>query len=92
MALLCTFAWSVLAVIFLPYLLHHLLLGFFKGRDLKKRYNAEWALVTGASSGAALCSSRLPQSAAFQPGMSSARTSNVIMPRRCQVASNVMDQ
>jgi hypothetical protein len=56
MALLCTFAWSVLAVIFLPYLLHHVLLGFFKGRDLKKRYNAEWALVTGASSGARLCS------------------------------------
>jgi hypothetical protein len=56
MALLCTFAWSVLAVIFLPYLLHHVLLGFFKGRDLKKRYNAEWALVTGASSGAPQCS------------------------------------
>ena len=91
MALLCTFGWSALAVIFLPYLLHHLLLGFCKGRDLKKRYNAEWALVTGASSGAPLCSSRLPQSARLQPGTSSARTSNPITPGRCQVASKVMN-
>lgn len=52
MAILCTIAWVVLAVIFMPYLMHHVLLGFCKGRDLKKRYNAEWALVTGASSGA----------------------------------------
>lgn len=74
MALLCTLAWSVLAVIFLPYLLHHVLLGFFKGRDLKKRYNAEWALVTGASSGAPLCSSKLPPSAGVQRGAAPART------------------
>jgi hypothetical protein len=52
MTFLGTLAWSVLAVIFLPYMLHHILLGFCKGRDLKRRYNAEWALVTGASSGA----------------------------------------
>lgn len=55
MPFLSTVAWVVLAVIFVPYLLHHLLLGFCKGRDLKKRYNAEWALVTGASSGVPFC-------------------------------------
>ena len=34
------------------YLIHQLLLGyFFKDRDLKRRYNAKWGLVTGASSG-----------------------------------------
>jgi hypothetical protein len=59
MSFLCMVAWSVLAVIFLPYLLHHALLGFFKGRNLKERYNAEWALVTGASSGAPPSSSKL---------------------------------
>lgn len=51
MTLLGSIAWGVLALIFVPYLLHHALLGLFKGRDLKKRYGAEWALVTGASSG-----------------------------------------
>ncbi len=43
---------AILGLIFVPYLLHHIFLGLFKGRDLKKRYNAQWALVTGASSGA----------------------------------------
>lgn len=34
------------------YLIHQLLLGyFFKDRDLKRRFNAKWGLVTGASSG-----------------------------------------
>jgi short-subunit dehydrogenase len=34
------------------YLLHHLLVSvWYKTQNLKKRYNAEWALVTGASSG-----------------------------------------
>ena len=36
----------------IAYLIHQALLGyFFKARDLKRRYNATWALVTGASSG-----------------------------------------
>lgn len=46
--------WLLLLVVFnLPaYLIHQLLLGyFFKDRDLKRRYNAKWGLVTGASSG-----------------------------------------
>ena len=46
--------WLLLLVGFnLPaYLIHQLLLGyFFKDRDLKRRYNAKWGLVTGASSG-----------------------------------------
>ena len=51
MAVLCTISYGVLALIFLPYILHHALLGLCKDRDLKKRYNAQWALVTGASSG-----------------------------------------
>lgn len=54
MTFLGSCAWIVLAIIFVPYLLHHALLGLYKGRDLKKRYGAEWALVTGASSGAPL--------------------------------------
>lgn len=34
------------------YLIHQVLLGYyFKDRDLKRRYNAKWGLVTGASSG-----------------------------------------
>lgn len=54
MTFLGSCAWIVLAIIFVPYLLHHALLGLYKGRDLKKRYGAKWALVTGASSGAPL--------------------------------------
>ena len=50
-----TFAWLsplVLAVILLGYFVPHVLVcTLFRGRDLKKAYAAEWALVTGASSG-----------------------------------------
>ena len=36
----------------IAYLIHQTLLAyFFKARDLKRRYNAKWALVTGSSSG-----------------------------------------
>lgn len=39
----------------LPYLLWHFAISFLcRSQDLKKRYNASWALVTGASSGVAL--------------------------------------
>lgn len=48
---LCT--WAV-ALIFLGYLVPHLIVAFFyKTKNLKKAYNAQWALVTGASSGEA---------------------------------------
>jgi hypothetical protein len=41
-----------LTAIFLGYLLPHAIVSiFFTSRDLKEAYNAEWALVTGASSG-----------------------------------------
>mmetsp|Transcript_1426 Transcript_1426/g.3129 ORF Transcript_1426/g.3129 Transcript_1426/m.3129 type:complete len:323 (-) Transcript_1426:848-1816(-) len=34
------------------YIIHHIIVAFFyKTQNLKKRYSAEWALVTGASSG-----------------------------------------
>ncbi|KXZ54212.1 hypothetical protein GPECTOR_5g304 [Gonium pectorale] len=37
---------------FLTYIVQHLICSYFyKTQNLKKRYNAEWALVTGASSG-----------------------------------------
>ena len=40
---------------FLTYIIQHLIVAFFfKTQNLKKRYNAEWALVTGASSGACI--------------------------------------
>ena len=40
---------------FLTYAVQHLICAvFFKTQNLKKRYNAQWALVTGASSGAFL--------------------------------------
>ena len=36
----------------IAYLIHQVLLAyFFKARNLKRRYNATWALVTGSSSG-----------------------------------------
>ena len=42
----------ILAVFFLPYVLQHLIVAYlFSPRDLKKTYNAQWALVTGSSSG-----------------------------------------
>ena len=35
------------------YLLHHAVLSYIcRPRDLKRAYGAEWALITGASSGA----------------------------------------
>jgi hypothetical protein len=43
--------WSVVAFIFLTYLIPHFVVTFLKPKDLKKAYNAKWGLVTGASSG-----------------------------------------
>lgn len=45
-------AWSLLALIFLAYLIPHFVITFLKPKDLKKAYSAKWGLVTGASSGA----------------------------------------
>lgn len=43
---------TVLAVVLLGYFVPHAIVCVFFGRrDLKKAYDAEWALVTGASSG-----------------------------------------
>lgn len=41
----------LLGLIFLPYILHRAVLSLFGDQDLKKKYSAQWALVTGASSG-----------------------------------------
>lgn len=50
--MLCTLASWVLALIFLGYFIPHVIVAwFYKTKNLKKAYNAEWALVTGASSG-----------------------------------------
>jgi len=55
-----SFGWAIfvciapylLAAIFLGYLLPHAAVSLiFNSRNLKHAYNAEWALVTGASSG-----------------------------------------
>lgn len=47
--------WLFLALFvpaFLTYAIQHMICAFFyKTQNLKKRYGAEWALVTGASSG-----------------------------------------
>ncbi len=44
---------TVLAIILLGYFVPHTITClFFRQKNLKKAYNAEWALVTGASSGA----------------------------------------
>eukprot|EP01090_Pellita_catalonica_P002791 TRINITY_DN123_c0_g1_i1.p1 TRINITY_DN123_c0_g1~~TRINITY_DN123_c0_g1_i1.p1 ORF type:complete len:320 (+),score=36.85 TRINITY_DN123_c0_g1_i1:506-1465(+) len=55
MEILCWFAWLVYGYFFVSlftYLVPFLLDTFyFKPQDLKKKYNAEWALVTGGSSG-----------------------------------------
>ena len=40
----------------LPYILHLGALRWLKPQDLKRRYGAQWALVTGASSGEQSCS------------------------------------
>ena len=46
----------LLAVIFLGYFVPHLTICLlYRRRNLKKAYNAEWALVTGASSGTKIC-------------------------------------
>ncbi|KAL3143531.1 hypothetical protein ABBQ38_002330 [Trebouxia sp. C0009 RCD-2024] len=51
------FSWKILFLLvfgpnLLAYLTHQLLLGYYcKDRDLQRRYNAQWGLVTGASSG-----------------------------------------
>lgn len=46
---LCSY---LVAIIFLGYLVPHLLVAwFFKTKNLKKAYDAKWALVTGSSSG-----------------------------------------
>lgn len=43
--------WAM-ALIFGAYALPHVIVAwFYRTKDLKKAYNAEWALVTGASSG-----------------------------------------
>lgn len=42
----------VFALSWAPYILQHIYCAFFyRTQNLKKKYNAEWALVTGASSG-----------------------------------------
>lgn len=56
MALLGTIAGWALALIFLGYAIPHLIVAwFYKTKNLKKAYNADWALVTGASSGEQQC-------------------------------------
>lgn len=53
MALLATAGAFLAAAIFLQYLIPCLLLALCcRDADLKKKYGAEWGLVTGASSGA----------------------------------------
>lgn len=43
---------GVLGLVFLPYVAYQIILDFCcKTQDLKKRYDARWGLVTGASSG-----------------------------------------
>lgn len=56
MALLDAFyKWAFLFLFFCSFgtfILHHLVVAlWYKTQNLKKRYNAEWALVTGSSSG-----------------------------------------
>lgn len=49
---LCTITGAVfLCLSILPYLVWHYFVSFSPPQDLKRRYNATWALVTGASSG-----------------------------------------
>lgn len=51
MNLLTNLPTIVLGFIFLPYILHRAALSLCGPQDLKKKYGAQWALVTGASSG-----------------------------------------
>ena len=54
---ICTYA---ILFIFLAYFIPHLVVAwFYKTKNLKKSYNAEWALVTGASSGERACCYRV---------------------------------
>lgn len=48
-------AWSILAFIYLSYLIPHFIVSLLTPKDLKKTYNAKWGLVTGASSGNLIC-------------------------------------
>jgi hypothetical protein len=54
--LITLLGWIGLAVLMLSFgsyaLLHMINAYYFKTQNLQKRYNAEWALVTGASTGA----------------------------------------
>ena len=60
-AMLGTIATWALAFIFLAYAIPHLVVAwFYKTKNLKKAYNAEWALVTGASSGEAIALREAP--------------------------------
>jgi hypothetical protein len=47
----CGISWGILAFIFLSYLIPHIVVSMLRPKDLKKKYNAKWALVTGSSSG-----------------------------------------
>jgi uncharacterized membrane protein HdeD (DUF308 family) len=53
--MLFVYKYAFLALFFLSfgvYFLHHIIVAhFFKTQNLKRRYSAQWALVTGASSG-----------------------------------------
>lgn len=50
---ICTW---IVASLFLGYLIPHCFVSwFFKTKNLKRAYNAEWALVTGSSSGERAC-------------------------------------
>ncbi len=44
--------WTLFSLAFVTYFVQHLVCAYFyKTQNLKKRYKASWALVTGASSG-----------------------------------------
>ena len=50
--LICTIVGAAfLCLSILPYLVWHFYVSFCPPQNLKRRYNATWALVTGASSG-----------------------------------------
>lgn len=53
--------WTLFTLSFGVYFIQHIICAyFFKTQNLKRRYNAQWALVTGASSGLhlSLCQGR----------------------------------
>lgn len=44
--------WALFAPCFLVYFIQHIVCAYvYKTQNLKRRYNAQWALVTGGSSG-----------------------------------------